>query len=94
MNMSLSTALLLASAAGLAGLAFGLAYFRVLRRTADILAAGRGWRAASGLVVARVAAVFAFLGMLTYFGVVPLLAGFSGFLVARSLALRSEGGAG
>ncbi|WP_246225977.1 hypothetical protein [Chelativorans xinjiangense] len=39
----------------------------------------------------RTAAAVAFLGVLSWFGAAPLLAGFLGFLVARSLALRSKG---
>jgi hypothetical protein len=63
------------------GLAFGLAYFAVLRRTVDLHSAGHG----------RFAILF--LGVAARVGTLPLLSSFIGFLLARALALRAVRGA-
>jgi N-ATPase, AtpR subunit len=87
---TLASTLLLASAMTLAGLAFGLAYFRALRRTVDLLAGRHGWAVPIGLTLARVAGAVVLLTLMARLGALPLLGGFLGFLMARMIALRQE----
>lgn len=91
---SLASTLLLASAMALAGLAFGLLYFRALRRTVDRLAGHRGWAGAVGLTLARLAGAVILLTLAARLGAMPLLGAFLGFLMARMIALRQARGAG
>jgi hypothetical protein len=72
-----------------AGFSFGLAYFVVLRRTIDLYIAGRGRLVPSLLTLGRLAAVTLFLMITARNGVLPLLASFIGFLMARAVALRA-----
>jgi N-ATPase, AtpR subunit len=72
-----------------AGGGFGLAYFAMLRRTAEILGAARGRATAVALTLGRLAAAIGFLALAAHFGTVPLLAAFLGFLAARARALRA-----
>ncbi len=71
-----------------AGLAFGWAYFGMLRRTVGHYAAG-GRVVPAALTLARVAGALLFLGFAVQFGALTLLAAFGGFLGARALASRS-----
>jgi F1F0 ATPase subunit 2 len=90
---SLADPLPIAFAAAL-GLVLGLAYFRLLRRSVERLAAGRGPAEAAVLALARVAAAVLVLWWLAGLGAPALLAGALGFLLARALALRSARRAG
>ena len=82
--------LVLASVMALSGLAYGLAYFQMLRRTADLVVGGCGWLGPAGLTLSRIAGAVVLLSFMTGLGAVPLLAGFLGFLVARAIGLHSE----
>lgn len=85
----LASTFLLASGMALAGLVFGLAYFRVLRRTVDLFAGGRGWVGPAALTLARIAGAVIVLSYMVRLGALPLLSGFLGFLLARIIVLRS-----
>lgn len=85
---SLAAPLLIALATSI-GLMLGLAYFHLLRRSVERLAEGRGRAEAAVLALARVAAAVLVLWWLARLGAMALLAGGLGFLLARSLALRS-----
>ena len=76
-----------AATALLSGLAFGYAYFAVLRRTVDLCTAGRGLLIPLILTVGRLATAILFLGVAARIGALPLLLAFLGFLVARRFAL-------
>jgi hypothetical protein len=78
---------LAAATALLGGLAFGCAYFAVLRRTVDLYAAGHGLLVAALLTVGRFATAILFLGVAARIGALPLLLAFLGFLVGRTFAL-------
>jgi hypothetical protein len=69
------------------GFIFGLAYFAALRRTAISFTAGRRL-AALALTLGRIGAAVLFLGLAAKLGAASLLAAFSGFLLARMVALR------
>jgi hypothetical protein len=71
-----------------AGLAFGLVYFVVLRRTVYLNAAGYGRLVPTVLTLGRLVAAILFLGVAARVGALPLLSSFMGFLLARALALR------
>jgi F1F0 ATPase subunit 2 len=86
---ALVSALVVAAAMAFAGLALGLVYFRVLRRTVDLFAGGRGWLWPAGLTLARTAGALLVLTFMARLGAMPLLAGFLGFLLARAISLRS-----
>lgn len=73
----------------LAGLVVGLAYFRALRLTADLFAQGRGWTLPLGLTLVRLAGLIAVLYLTVQLGAAPLIASFLGFLLARTIAVRS-----
>lgn len=88
MNGPSIVALLLACGAALIGFASGLAYFHALRRTVDLFTAGRGWVGPVGLTLARISGAIIVLIVLALHGAIPLLAGFSGFLLARKIATR------
>ena len=78
-----------AAAALLAGFAFGLAYFIMLRRTVDLFATGRSRLMPAVLTVGRLGAAILFLTIAAKSGALPLLGGFMGFLLARAAALRA-----
>ena len=78
-----------AAAALLAGFAFGLAYFIMLRRTVDLFATGRSRLMPAVLTVGRLGAAILFLAIAAKSGALPLLGGFMGFLLARAAALRA-----
>jgi hypothetical protein len=80
-----------AATAFLGALAFGFAYFAVLRRTVELYATGHGILPAI-LTLGRLAAVILLLGVTARVGVLPLLVSFIGFLLARALALRGVRG--
>jgi F1-F0 ATPase (N-ATPase) AtpR subunit len=82
-----------AAAALLGGLAFGCAYFAVLRRTVDLYTAGRGLLVPALLTAGRLATAILFLGVAAKIGALPLLLAFLGFLVARTLVFLSARGA-
>lgn len=77
-----------AALAFLAGLAFGFAYFAVLRRTVDLYSAGHGLLMPAILTLLRPAAAILFLGVAARLGALPLLISFMGFLLARAMSLR------
>ncbi len=70
------------------GLAFGIGYFALLRRTVDLLAERGGWLGGSTLTIGRIGAAVLLLVVGAQLGAASLLATFTGFLLARSLALR------
>lgn len=71
-----------------AGLAFGWAYFAVLRRAVSLYCAGDGALRAGALTIGRLAAAVAFFAAAAHLGALPLLAALLGFVVARMLAMR------
>ena len=79
----------LAFAATLAGLVVGLVHFAALWRSTELYSAGRGQLAAGALTLGRIAGTIVFFGLVARLGVLPLLASFVGFLLARTLALRA-----
>jgi hypothetical protein len=78
----------------LAGLIFGLAYFAALKRSVTLLVGGKGWLGPLALTLGRIAAAAGFLFVAAKLGAEPLLGGFVGFLIARTMALRAERRAG
>jgi hypothetical protein len=81
------------AAALLSGLAFGCAYFAVLRRTVDLYAAGHGLLVPAIFTAGRLATAIFFLGAAARIGALPLLLAFLGFLAARAFALLIGRGA-
>jgi len=79
----------LALAMGFAGLAFGLVYFAVVRRSVALFVAGRGWLAPVALTLGRLGAALLFFALTAKIGASALLAAFLGVLLARTLALRA-----
>lgn len=84
-------ALMLALAAlwGSAGFGLGLLYFMTLRRSVDLYAEHGSRLVPAILTLGRFAAAAGFLGVAASYGVLPLLTGFFGFLLARSATLRA-----
>lgn len=76
------------------GLVVGLAYFRALRLTADLFAHGRGRILPLGLTLIRFAGLIAILLLAAKLGAAALIASFVGFLLARTIAVRSASEAG
>jgi hypothetical protein len=72
-----------------AGLGLGLLYFAALRRSASLLAHGRHWRQPIALTLARAGAAVTVLALAARLGATVLLLAFAGFIVARSIALRT-----
>lgn len=70
------------------GLVFGLAYFMVLRLSAVLYGAGRRL-APSALTLGRIVGAILFLGPVAQLGSLPLLSAFLGFLLARTVVLRT-----
>lgn len=89
MNDGASSIFIPAVATALAGLVFGLVYFRALRRTVELHVAGRGWLGPVALSFARIAGAVIVLTFMARLGALPLLSGFFGFLLARGIALRA-----
>ena len=86
---TLASTLTLAFGSALAGLAFGLAYFRALAGTIKLFVSGRGWFGPAGLTLARIVGAIVILIFMARLGAMPLLVGFLGFLSARMIALAS-----
>lgn len=93
-NAILTSTLLFGPVAVLAGVAFGLVYFRALRWTVAFISGGRGLLRPAGLTIARIVAALVFLTAMAQLGAMTLLASFVGFLLARMIALRAEQRAG
>lgn len=75
--------------AALAGFGIGHAYARMLKRSVDLFA-GRGTALhVAALTACRLALVIAFFVTAAHLGAFGLLAGFLGFFIARTLALRA-----
>ncbi len=70
-----------------AGLLLGAAYFRTLRWTSDRLAAGRGARAASAVIVGRFALLGGILAAISMQGALPLLLTALGVFLGRAMVL-------
>jgi len=73
----------------LAGVAFGLLYFRAMRASVHHLVTGASTGKHIGLTLARIAVAGTFAFLLALWGAAALLSGFAGFLAARALALRA-----
>ncbi|MGO9006661.1 MAG: ATP synthase subunit I [Beijerinckiaceae bacterium] len=91
---TLTATLLITIAMAAAGFVFSLAYFALLRKTAILFAAGRGWSVPLALTLGRFVAVTILLGAAAKLGATSLLAAFAGFLLARALSLRAARRAG
>jgi hypothetical protein len=78
----------------LAGFLAGLAYFALLRRTAELFLAGGGWVRPAALTAVRLSGLVVLLVIAARAGAAALLAFFLGFLIARGLALRVSGKVG
>lgn len=91
---TLGVILPLALAVAAAGLLVGLSYFAALRRTVQLYGANGNplWPAA--LTIGRMVGAAAFLVLAARLGALPLLAGFSGFILARAIALYAVRRAG
>jgi hypothetical protein len=83
------TGVSLALVAALAGLVFGLMHFAALRRTVELYNGGRSGLAAAALTLGRIAGTIVYFCLAAKLGALPLLSSFLGFLLARTLALRS-----
>ena len=79
-----------ALAMAFAGLIFGLLYFALLKRSVTLFATGHGWAGPLGFTILRIMGAVGFLFIAAKLGAGPLLAAFTGFLIARALALRVE----
>lgn len=80
----------LLSAMLVAGFAFGLVYFAMLRRTtAGLYGSGHSWFEPAMLILGRIAGAAILLTFAAKLGAGPLLAAFLGFLLARSAALHT-----
>ena len=88
MSTSLVSDLILACSGAAAGLAFGLLYFAGLRRNVNLVADYRRV-AAAVLILGRLVCAITFFGGAAKLGALPLLSAFLGFLLARTLALRT-----
>ena len=82
----------LAIAAAAAGLLFGRLYFAALRRCVASFMGGNGWVRPLALSVGRIGAAAVFLLIIAHWGAASLLGSLVGFLVARTIALRAQGG--
>lgn len=82
---SLRPALLLLA---IAGLVLGMAYFASLRHGVHLSIASHAWLPYMLWAMARIAAAALFFTFAVRWGVVALIAAFSGFLIARQLAVR------
>jgi F1-F0 ATPase (N-ATPase) AtpR subunit len=87
---TLAATLFLVCAMLAAGLICGLAYFRALRRTADLLAGRDGWFVPAALTVARIGGAIVVLSVIARLGALALLTTLAGFSMARMSALRSS----
>lgn len=76
------------AALALAGLVFGLGYFRLVRWSVSQFSNGGHWLAPTVLTLGRIAAAVGLLALAAQLGAGPLLGAFIGFLLARTIALR------
>ncbi|MGO4916145.1 N-ATPase subunit AtpR [Pseudogemmobacter sp. W21_MBD1_M6] len=83
-------AFLVASLTG--GVLLGLVYFAAVRRTADLIVAGRQTLLALGLVLGRMALLGAVFFWALHFGALALIAVAAGVLVGRAVVLRRSKG--
>jgi uncharacterized membrane protein len=88
-SASLTLPILSASAGAAFGLVFGLAYFAALRRTTHLFSAGGGYLVPAALTLGRLAGAVVFFGLAARLGALPVLASFFGFLLARTVAVRT-----
>jgi N-ATPase, AtpR subunit len=79
----------LLSAMLVAGFAFGLVYFAMLRRTAALHGSGHSWFELTMLILGRVAGAAILFTFAATLGAGPLLTAFLGFLLARSAILHT-----
>lgn len=75
--------------AGTLGAVGGFAYFRMLRQSVDRLVAGGSLLQLGLAAVLRFGVALVLFGALAKLGAVPLLAGLTGFLLARLLHTRT-----
>ena len=94
MNLPTLPLPMLALALGLAGVVFGLIYFSLLRRTALVVATGRGWPMAALLTLGRIAGIVVFFALAAKLGAAALLSAFIGFLLARAITMHAARSAG
>lgn len=76
------------AALALAGLVFGLGYFRLVRWSVSQFTSGGRWLAPTVLTLGRIAAAVGLLALAAQQGAGPLLGAFIGFLLARTIALH------
>jgi hypothetical protein len=81
-------ALVPTSAMLVAGIVFGLGYFRALRWTVELYGT-RYFTAPAALTLARLFGAALFLGFAARLGALALFAAFLGFLLARALAMHA-----
>lgn len=74
-----------------AGFAVGVAYFASLRRGVHLAVVSKAWVPYVLWALTRIIAVSLLFMFAARWGVLPLLAAFGGFLVARQLAVRGAG---
>lgn len=74
----------------IAGCVFGWHYFAMLKRSVTLFVGGKGRRGVLALTLGRMGAAATFLFIAAKLGAASLLAAFTGFLLARALALRAE----
>jgi len=91
---SLSSTSFLAATMAFIGFALGLVYFAALRRTVALFAARRGWFAPVALTLGRIGVAIIVLVLAVKLGAASLLATFVGFLLARTMAIRTTRSAG
>ena len=72
-----------------AGCLFGWHYFAMLKRSVTLFVNGKGRRGLLALTLGRMGVAAAFLFVAAKLGFAPLLAAFTGFLLARALALHA-----
>lgn len=92
-QLSMSDAAWVATLA-LAGLVFGLGYFRLVRWSVSQISSGGHWLAPTFLTLGRIAAAAGLFALAAQLGAGPLLGAFIGFLLARTIALRGARSAG
>lgn len=73
------------------GLAAGLAYFSLTRRTAALIVDGQGVLLPVSLTLARLLGIALVLTLVAQAGALALISAFIGVLAARTLTLRRRG---
>ena len=71
------------------GFVFGLVYFAALERSIVLFLSKRGWLGPLAFTLGRMTAAVFFLGLTAKLGALFLLAAFLGFLLARTVSLRT-----